>query len=113
MDFVGGLPENIAGALAYLFLPAIVFLVVQPFKGNRFVRFHSFQCLLAIAVFMVAHVFLALLGKALPLLALPMFGLLFLAEFTLWLLLTYKAYCHEVLLLPLVGDLAQRWASKK
>ncbi len=44
---VGALPERIAGALAYLtFIPAIVFLLVEPFKSNRFARFHSIQCLL-------------------------------------------------------------------
>jgi len=44
---VGALPEIIAGALAYLtFIPAIVFLVLDPYKKNRFVRFHSLQCLL-------------------------------------------------------------------
>ena len=44
---VGGLPENIAGAIAYLlFIPAIVFLVLEPYSKNRFVRFHSVQCLL-------------------------------------------------------------------
>src|SRR5690242_12854170 len=44
---VGLLAENIAGALAYFTLiPAIVFLVREPYRRNRFVRFHSVQCLL-------------------------------------------------------------------
>ena len=48
---VGIFSEPIAGALAYLtFIPAVVFLVVAPYKTNRFVRFHSFQCLLLWAV---------------------------------------------------------------
>ena len=39
---VGALSEPIAGGLAYFtFVPAIVFLVVEPYKNNRFVRFHS------------------------------------------------------------------------
>src|SRR5580700_5466101 len=42
---VGVLPETLAGALAYFLLPAIVFLLVEPYNKNRFVRFHSFQCL--------------------------------------------------------------------
>ena len=110
---VGGLPENIAGMMAYFFFPAIVFLLVRPFKTNRFVRFHSIQCLLTVGVFMVLHLAFALLAKALPLLALPLIGLLFLAEFTLWLLLLYKAYNHEMLLLPLVGGIAEGLALKK
>jgi uncharacterized membrane protein len=44
---VGYFRENIAGALAYVsFIPAAVFLVVDPYNRNRFVRFHSVQCLL-------------------------------------------------------------------
>ena len=42
---VGVLAENIAGALAYLtFIPAIAFLVLDPYNKNRFARFHSVQC---------------------------------------------------------------------
>ena len=43
---VGFLSERIAGAVAYFtFVPAIVFLVLEPYKKNRFVRFHAVQCL--------------------------------------------------------------------
>ena len=43
---VGGLTDNVAGALAYVtIIPAIVFLVLEPYKKNRFIRFHSFQCI--------------------------------------------------------------------
>ena len=43
---VGVLPETIAGALAYCtIVPAIIFLLVEPYSKNRFVRFHSFQCI--------------------------------------------------------------------
>ena len=39
---VGILPENIAGGVAYVtFIPAIVFLLLEPYKENRFVRFLS------------------------------------------------------------------------
>ncbi|HEX8799152.1 MAG TPA: hypothetical protein VF772_11090, partial [Terriglobales bacterium] len=41
------IPENMAGVIAYFTIfPAIVFLLLEPFKDNRFVRFHSFQHLL-------------------------------------------------------------------
>ena len=40
----GGLEDNVAGMLAYItIIPAIIFLVVEPFNKRRFVRFHSFQ----------------------------------------------------------------------
>ena len=40
-----GLTPNVAGALAYLlgFITGVLFLVIDPFKNDRFVRFHAFQ----------------------------------------------------------------------
>lgn len=107
-----GLPENIAGMLAYFVVPAILFLLIQPFKRNRFVRFHSVQCVLTVAVLIVLQVALASLGKLLPLLVLSLYGLLILADLTLWLLLLFKAYQHETFKLPLVGDIAESYAAK-
>src|SRR5690349_15714318 len=40
----GGVTDNVAGMLAYFtIIPAIVFLVLEPYNRNRFIRFHSFQ----------------------------------------------------------------------
>lgn len=111
-NVVSGLPENIAGVLAYFILPAIVFLVIEPFKRNRFVRFHSFQCLLAVGVLILAQLALVLLGKVMPLLVLSLYGLLILAELTLLLLLLYKAFQHETFKLPALGDIAETLAAK-
>ncbi len=40
-----GLTPNVAGALTYLVgaITGILFLVIDPFKTDRFVRFHAFQ----------------------------------------------------------------------
>ena len=44
---VGVLSENVAGALAYFtILPAILFLFLEPYRKNLFVRFHALQCFL-------------------------------------------------------------------
>ena len=110
-DVVPGMPENIAGVLAYFIVPAVAFLLIEPFKRNRFVRFHSVQCLLSVAVLVVLQVALVLLGKLLPLFVLSLYGLLILAELTLWLLLLYKAYQHEMFKLPVIGDVAERLAA--
>src|SRR5271169_1620340 len=59
---VGALPETVAGAIAYFFLPAIVFLLVEPYSKNRFVRFHSFQCLGLFLVGVVLGATLRVLG---------------------------------------------------
>ena len=98
--------------LAYFIMPAIVFLVMRPFSRNRFVRFHSIQCLLTVAVLIVLQIAVSLLGRLIPLLVLSLYGLLLLAELTLWLLLLYKAYQHETFQLPLVGDIAEAWSER-
>jgi len=104
------MPKNVVGMLCYFVFPAIVFLFLQPFKRSRFVRFHSFQCLITMGVVLVLHVLLALLARVLPLLALPLFGLVLLAELTLLLLLLVKTYQGERFKLPIIGDLAEERA---
>lgn len=105
------LAENIAGMLAYFtIIPAIVFLLVEPYNRNRFVRFHSFQCLFTCGALIVIHIGLSIIGYALPLLVLPIYMLLGLAELALWILLVIKAYQHEMFKLPIVGDLAEKQA---
>jgi uncharacterized membrane protein len=114
---VGALPETLAGALAYFLLPAIVFLLVEPYNKNRFVRFHSLQCLgvclaaliigalLRIAAFILF--FVPILGHLLVWLLSMIVGLAFL---TVWVVLVVKALQGETFKLPVVGDFAERQA---
>ena len=106
-----GVEENSAGMLAYFtIIPAIIFLVIEPYNRNKFVRFHSFQCLFTVGALIVLHIALGILGSFVPLLMLPIWGLLGLAELALWILLVVKAYQHEMFKLPIVGDLAEKQA---
>jgi uncharacterized membrane protein len=112
------LQENIAGMLAYFtIIPAIVFLLVEPYSRNRFVRFHSFQCLFAAVALIVIDIMLSIassifhlvpvIGWFVAALMWPLWGL---AMVALWLLLVIKAYQHEVFKLPVVGDIAAKQA---
>jgi uncharacterized membrane protein len=115
----GRLPENLAAGLAYFtFVPAIVFLLAEPFKNNRFVRFHSIQCLLLCAVAAVACALLRLAGIVLllipvagPLLIVVIDGVVGLAALLLWLVLVVKALRREMFKLPVLGELAERYSS--
>jgi uncharacterized membrane protein len=111
--------ENVAGVIAYMTIfPAIVFLLLEPFKRNRFVRFHSFQHLLLWAAGVVFGVASGIVGAILQLipfmrvLVFPFTGLVGLAFFFLWVLLVVKAYNHEMFKLPILGDLAEKWAQR-
>jgi uncharacterized membrane protein len=110
----GGLPDNVAGMLAYVtIIPAIIFLVIEPYNRSRFVRFHSFQCIffhiawtaLWIVLNIVAHI--PLLGW-LTILIWPLIGL---AGFVIWLVLLLKANQGQMWKLPYIGDLAEKQAS--
>lgn len=112
---VGAFPESIAGALAYFtFIPAILFLLIEPYRSNQFVRFHSVQCLLFwLASVAVASV-LRLLGLVIS--WIPRVGPLFLvliatvsalAAFVVWIVLIVKALQGEMFQLPWIGSLAQ------
>jgi uncharacterized membrane protein len=116
---VGGLPETLAGAMAYCtIIPAIVFLLVEPYSKNRFVRFHSLQCLGVCLVTLVVGAMLRVVGFGL--FFIPVLGHLLvwllsmvvtLAFFVVWVVLIVKALQGEMFKLPLVGDFAERRAS--
>jgi uncharacterized membrane protein len=115
---VGVLPETLAGALAYFILPAILFLLVEPYKNNRFVRFHSFQCIAMCLAAVVIGAILRIAGFAL--FFIPVLGHLLvwllsmvvsLAFFMIWIVLIVKALQGEMFKLPLVGDFAEQQTS--
>ncbi len=109
-----GMADNVAGMLAYVtIIPAIIFLVVEPFNKNRFVRFHAFQCLffavawtvLWIALSIVAHI--PILGW-LTVLIWPLVGL---AGLIIWVILLLKANQGQMYKLPMIGDMAEKQAN--
>jgi uncharacterized membrane protein len=114
-DMVGVLPERLAGALSYFILPAVLFLLVEPYKNNRFVRFHSFQCIgMALAAVVVGAIlrisgvllfFIPVLGPLLVTLVSMVVGLAFLM---IWIVLLVKALQGEMFKLPLIGDFAEQ-----
>jgi uncharacterized membrane protein len=113
---VGVFPENIAGALAYVtFIPALVFLLRDPYRKNAFVRFHSVQCLLlwvaalaAASALKLAAILLFLIPVAGPLAALLLSVVVGLACVVTWLVLVVKAAQGEAFRLPVLGDFAEQ-----
>lgn len=103
-----GLQDNVAGALAYVtVIPAIVFLVMEPYNRNKFIRFHSFQC-----VFLtVALIALNIVVGFLPFLNLILWPLLGLASLALHVICALKAYGNQMFKLPVLGDLAEKQAN--
>ena len=113
-----GLSDNAAAALSYItIIPAIIFLVIEPFNKKPFVRFHAFQSIgLAVAwvalwvIVMVVHMVLHFI---------PLIGLLFVfvdlaigvGFFLIWLFIILKASKGEWYKLPVIGDFAEKQAN--
>ena len=108
-----GLTDNVAGALAYVtIIPAIVFLVLEPFNKKRFVRFHAFQCLFFAVAWTVLWIGLSILAH-IPFLGwatIFVWPLVSLAGFVIWLILVLKAYQGQMFKLPVIGDMAEKQA---
>ena len=109
-----GLADNVAGMLAYItIIPAIIFLVMEPYNRNRFIRFHSFQCLFFAAALIVLHVGLGIFGivPGVALLTFPLHMLINLGAFIVWIVLLVKANQGQMYKLPFIGDLEQQQAN--
>ena len=114
-----GLSSNVAAALSYLvgFITGILFLVMEPYKRDPFVRFHAFQSIFfSIAMFVFQIVWSIAMGLMFSFGMLGLLGLigtLFgLAVFVLWLFLMFKAYNNERFMIPYIGEFALKQAGK-
>ena len=106
--------------LAYFtIIPAIIFLVLEPYNKDRFVRFHSFQSLFFHVAWIVAWIAMIILGMVLG--TIPVVGLiihllldlaLFIGGFIVWVVLVIKAYGNKEYHLPVIGDMAEQQATK-
>jgi uncharacterized membrane protein len=103
----GGLSENAAGAIAYItFIPAILFLIMEPYNRSSFVRFHSWQSIfLGIAVIAVNLV----LG-IIPVIGWIIAPLLSIGFLIVWVIVLIKASKGERYKLPFIGNLAEQQA---
>jgi uncharacterized membrane protein len=115
-----GLNANTAGALAYLagVITGILFLVIDPYKSDRFVRFHAFQSIffnvawigLWIAWMIVGLVLGAVTKGFFFILQVPIDLLLMVGGFALWAFLMFSAYQGKTMRLPVIGALAAKQA---
>ena len=111
---VGGMTDNVAGMLAYVtIIPAIIFLVMEPYNKNRFIRFHSWQCLFFAAALLVLHIGLSIFTFVpfMALITFPLHLLVSLGGLILWIVVLMKANQGQMYKLPVIGDLAEKQAN--
>ena len=103
-----GLQENVAGMLAYLtIIPAIIFLVLEPYNRSKFVRFHAFQCIFLAVGLIAIHIALMFI----PIIGWAISGLVSLAALALWIICLLKAYGNQMWKIPVIGDMAEKQAN--
>ena len=112
-----GLSPNAAAAISYLtIIPSIIFLVIDPYKNMKLVKFHSIQNIALAVAWVAVYVALAIMGMVLHFI--PFIGFLFLfvdlavgvAFIAAWLIALIKASKGEFFKLPLIGDFAAKQA---
>jgi uncharacterized membrane protein len=109
-----GLADNVAGMLAYItIIPAIIFLVMEPYNRNRFIRFHSFQCIFLCVAVIALHIALSVLAivPLMVFITLPLHVLVSLGALVVWIILLIKANQGQMYKLPFIGDLAEKQAN--
>lgn len=103
----GGLSDNVASGLAYItIIPAIVFLIVEPYNRNKIVKFHAFQCLGLAATSLASSMIMII-----PILGWIVGILGHLAVFVCWLICVIKAFGGGRFKLPVIGDFAEKQAN--
>ena len=98
---------NVVGALTYLagLVTGLLFLVLDPYKSNSFVRFHAFQSIFFNVAWIVSWMIWMIISAVLTPLTAGVFGLIAapliliftIAGFGIWIFLMVQAYQQKLL----------------
>lgn len=115
-----GMTNNVAACLSYLvgWVTGLIFLVIEPYKNDKFVRFNAFQSIfLSIAVFAIwigAMILSGILGFITHGLGFfimgPLMMLVWLGVVVTVVICMIKAYGNQTFKLPIIGEMAAKQA---
>jgi len=113
-----GLADNVAGLLCYSpvgLIADIIFLVTDPYKSNKFIRFHAFQSLFLCAAMFALGIAFVIINMVLGAIFFPLVAIAAILELIIWLgslvlfvMMMIKAYGMQTPHLPIVGALADK-----
>ena len=113
-----GLADNVAGLLCYSpvgLIADIIFLVTDPYKSNKFIRFHAFQSLFLCAAMFALGIAFVIVNMVLGAIFFPLVAMAAILELIIWLgslvlfvMMMIKAYGMQTPHLPIVGALADK-----
>jgi uncharacterized membrane protein len=107
------LPDNVAATLAYLVVPAVAWLFMEPYKYKENLRFHAWQAIFLWGVSLTCYFAFWLVTSISVMFLEPMWLLLRvvnLASAGLAIYCMVKAYNKESFAIPLLGGLARQQA---
>ena len=112
-----GMATNLASALCYFPIVAIIFLLIEPYNKNREVRFHAWQSISLTVVFIVLGIVLGIVFGAFMTVSYGagigvgmLMSLLRLGELILFIYLAFRAYNNQRIVLPIIGPFAEKQA---
>jgi uncharacterized membrane protein len=110
-----GLSDNAAGGLSYItIVPAIVFLILAPFKTSSYVRFHAWQSIFFYVAWAVVHILVEVVQNLVPtvvFLTLTLWQFVDLAFFVVLVIVFVSAFNGKRFMLPIIGGLAEKQAN--
>lgn len=100
------LPRNVAAGLCYVFgfVTGIVFLVLEPYNRDPFVRFHAFQSIF----FSIGAIVASTVIGMVPFVGILLWFPVWLGLVALWVVLLVQAFSDKKWKLPVIGDFAER-----
>jgi len=107
MPAASGLSDNAAGALAYVtIIPAIIFLVMEPYNRNPFIKFHAWQ-----NIFLCIFLFVIGIIGIIPILGWFIFFIGCLGAFVFWIIAIIQASQGQRYHIPVIGNFAEKQAN--
>jgi len=103
-----GLDPKVASMLSYL-LGIIGGIIFYAISKDSYVRFHSMQSILLWVAIAIVYGVIAVISIAAPFFFF-IDWILYLGVVTIWILMMIKAYGGERYKLPLIGDMAEKFA---
>ena len=102
--------DNIASALCYVpVLGPLVFLLMEPYNKNKAIRFHAWQSLFVLGLYIATSIVVNILAEVAYSLYF-LHSLVHLAFIVVCFYLGYKAYSGERMVLPIIGPIAEKQA---
>lgn len=112
-----GMATNLASALCYFPIVAIIFLLIEPYNKNREVRFHAWQSISLTVVFIALSIVLGIIFGAFMSVSYGagigvglLMSLIRLGELILFIFLAFRAYNNQRIVLPVIGPFAEKQA---